>query len=139
MARVLIVGCGCRGGELAAALLDSGHAVRATTRRRERASEIDALGAEGAVADPDRLGTLMPLLHGTTVVCWLVGGERLESLATKLVDTHVRGFVCEAGQAGLAERFAETYRMPTAAIRADPADHEAWLAGALAAVDSLLS
>ena len=35
MARVLIVGCGCRGQALAAALLEDGHAVRGTTRSAE--------------------------------------------------------------------------------------------------------
>ena len=35
LARVLIVGCGCRGRALAAELVAGGHAVRATTRRSE--------------------------------------------------------------------------------------------------------
>jgi uncharacterized protein YbjT (DUF2867 family) len=139
VARVLIVGCGCRGGELAAALLNAGHAVRGTTRRPERAEEIAALGAEAAVADPNLLGTIMPLLQGTSVVCWLAPGARLESLAAKLVDTHVRGFVCEAPHAELATRYRATYHMPAAAIEADPADHAAWTAAAVRAVGSVLS
>ena len=130
MARVLIVGCGCRGGELARELLERGHAVRGTSRRPERAEEIGALGAEGVVADPDRLGTLMPHLHGTAVVCWLAPVERLPSLAAKLVDTHVRGFVCDAAGADLADRFAQTYAMPTAVIGRD--------GDAAACVDSIL-
>ena len=57
------------------------------------------------VADPDRLGTLMPALAGVTVVCWLMGsaedsldvhGARLRSLMEHLVDTPVRGLVYEA-------------------------------------------
>ena len=59
------------------------------------------------MADPDRLGTLLPLLAGVTVVCWLMGtaegddvaplhGDRLESLLAKLVDSGVRGLVYEA-------------------------------------------
>ena len=62
------------------------------------------------MADPDRLGTLLPLLAGVTVVCWLMGsadgddvtplhGDRLESLLAKLVDSGVRGLVYEAAAA----------------------------------------
>ncbi len=104
MARVLIVGCGCRGLALAGALAD--HAVRGTTRSRERVAELEAAGIEGVVADPDRLGTLVPALAGVTVVCWLMGsaagspevhGARLQTLMEHLVDTPVRGLVYEAG------------------------------------------
>ena len=35
--------------------------------------QIEAAGAEAAVADPDRLGTILPLLEGVSVVCWLMG------------------------------------------------------------------
>jgi Trk K+ transport system NAD-binding subunit len=41
LARVLIVGCGCRGVVLARSLLADGHAVRGTTRRPERAAVIE--------------------------------------------------------------------------------------------------
>ena len=65
MARVLIVGCGCRGRALAAALVDEGHAVRGTTRARGVGSPaIEAAGAEAVLADPDRLATLLPHLPG---------------------------------------------------------------------------
>ena len=105
MARVLIVGCGCRGRSLAGGLLERGLAVRGTTRDPARTGEIEAAGAEAAVADPDRLGTLLPHLQGVTFVYWLMAtagvpelhGERLRSLLEKLVDTPVRGFVYEAG------------------------------------------
>ena len=125
MARVLIVGCGCRGRELASALARAGHAVRGTTRDAGRIDEIEAAGAEGVVADPDRLGTLAPHLDGVSAVCWLMGrvaeealhGPRLESLLEHLVDTPVRGVVYEPagrhpGGREIARRAAERYRMP---------------------------
>jgi len=73
VARVLLVGCGCRGGELAKALLERGHAVRGTTRDESRFEAIAAAGAEAALADPDRLMTLMPHVEGVSVLCWLMG------------------------------------------------------------------
>ncbi len=103
MARVLIVGCGCRGRALAAELGE--HAVRGTTRSAERVPELEAAGIEGVAADPDRLATLVPALGGVTVVCWLMGsaegspdvhGDRLKTLMEHLVDTPVRGLVYEA-------------------------------------------
>ena len=97
MARVLIVGCGCHGRALAGELAGAGHAVRGTTRDPARVAGIEAAGAEGAVADPDRLGTVMAQLAGVSVVCWLMGsvdarsatalhGPRLQTLLQRLVD-----------------------------------------------------
>ena len=155
MARVLIVGCGCRGRALAGALRE--HAIRGTTRSPERAAELEAHGIEGAVADPDRLATLVPLLGGVTVVCWLMGGavdspgvhgDRLQTLMEHLVDTPVRGFVYEAAgtvDAELLERGAqivrtasETWRMPAEVVTADPAEHDAWLVAMTEAVGRTL-
>ncbi len=146
---MLIVGCGCRGRALAGALLDDGHAVRGTTRSAERVLEIEATGAEGVVADPDRLGTIMGQLAGVTLVCWLMGsaegevnGPRLETFLERLVDTPVRGIVYEAagGSAGAeAVRAAEErWRMPAEIVYADPAGREAWLAAMRSAVERLL-
>src|SRR5688572_32980191 len=118
MARVLIVGCGCRGSALGRAL-SAEHAVRGTTRSPERATAIDEDGIEGVVADPDRLATLVPTLSGVTVVCWLMGsavdspevnGPRLATFAEHLVDTPVRGLVYEAAgsmDAAFLDRGAE--------------------------------
>lgn len=124
MARVLIVGCGCRGQELARELTAAGHAVRGTTRDPGKTASIEAAGAEGAVADPDRLGTLLPLLAGVTVVCWLLGGvdepalhgDRLQSLLDKLVDSGVRGLAYEGTDAGaeLVRAAGVTHAMPVA-------------------------
>ena len=159
MARVLIVGCGCRGQELARELRAAGHAVRGTTRDAARLEPIEAAGVEGAVADPDRLGTLLPLLAGVTVVCWLLGsadgedvtplhGDRLESLLGKLVDSGVRGLVYEAAGsvdagvlaagADLVRRAGATHTMPVALIEAAPGADE-WTAAAQAAVDQVLA
>jgi uncharacterized protein YbjT (DUF2867 family) len=109
MARILIVGCGCRGQELTRELRERGHVVRGTTRKEERRAAIEAAGAEAAIADPDRLGTVLPHLPGVSAICWLAGDSpRLEPLAETLVDTHVRGLVCEPGPgAEAARRVAE--------------------------------
>jgi uncharacterized protein YbjT (DUF2867 family) len=123
VARVLIVGCGCRGQALARELVAAGHAVRGTTRSEDRAAAIAEAGAEPYVGDPDRIGTLMGALAGVTIVCWLLGdvpdpdlhGGRLRMLFEKLVDTPVRGVVYERalpeGEA-IARDAAERWRMP---------------------------
>jgi nucleoside-diphosphate-sugar epimerase len=162
VARVLIVGCGCRGRALARELRAAGHAVRGTTRDPAKADAIAAAGAEPYVGDPDRVGTLMDALAGVTILCWLLGtatGDpervaavhdgRLRMLFEKLVDTPVRGVVHEAagplppavlarGRA-VAQAAHETWRIPLAVIEADPAAHDAWLAAAGAAVADLLA
>jgi nucleoside-diphosphate-sugar epimerase len=157
MARVLVVGCGCRGRALAAALRAEGHAVRGTTRSADRLAAIESAGVEGVVADPDRLGTIMGQLAGVTVVCWLMGtataapelhGPRLETLLERLVDTPVRGIVYEAagtaepgllaGGAESVRAASERWRMPAEVVEAEPADHAAWLAAMRAAVERLL-
>jgi len=91
------------------------------------------------VADPLRLGTLLPHLAGVTVVVWLLGrvddadlhGPRLSALLEKLVDSGVRGFVYEDGPgAGLVRDAGERWRMPVAVAPAD---------GIVAAVESVLA
>jgi uncharacterized protein YbjT (DUF2867 family) len=156
VARVLIVGCGCRGLALAGALPD--HAIRGTTRSPERLAELEEAGVEGVVADPDRLATLVPALAGVTVVCWLMGsasaspevhGARLETLMEHLVDTPVRGFVYEAAggvDATVLERGAQivraasqTWRIPSEIVTTDPAGHEEWLGATKAAIERVLA
>jgi nucleoside-diphosphate-sugar epimerase len=122
VARVLIVGCGCRGQALARDLVAAGHAVRGTTRSQDRAAAIAGAGAEPYVGDPDRIGTLMGALSGVTIVCWLLGdvsdpdlhGGRLRMLFEKLVDTPVRGVVYERAAQGeaIARDAAERWRIP---------------------------
>ena len=156
---MLIVGCGCRGRELARALLAEGHAVRGTTRSPERLDAIEAAGAEAVIADPDRLGTIMVQLAGVSAICWLLGsatgpgaadlhGPRLQTMLERLVDTPVRGLVYEAAGsvdaallargAATVREAAATWRMPAEVVEADPADHPAWLAAMTAAVGRLL-
>jgi glycine/D-amino acid oxidase-like deaminating enzyme len=153
MARVLIVGCGCRGQSLARALAAEGHAVRGTTRDGARLRAIEAAGAEALVADPDRLVTMMPAIEGVTVVCWLMGtaepaalhGPRLESMLEHIVDTPARGLVYETGGAdrpegtAAAERVSRTYSMPVELVTADPAQHDAWLSEMTAGVARVLA
>jgi threonine dehydrogenase-like Zn-dependent dehydrogenase len=153
MARVLIVGCGCRGQALARALGEVGHAVRGTTRDRARLPEIEAAGAEAVVADPDRLVTMMPAIEGVSVVCWLMGtaeaealhGPRLESMLEHIVDTPARGLVYETGGVDRSEavasarRVARTYSMPVELLEEDPGAYDAWTAAAVDAVTRVLS
>jgi nucleoside-diphosphate-sugar epimerase len=159
VARILIVGCGCRGRALARELVGAGHAVRGTTRDPARLGEIEASGAEAAVADPDRLATVMQQLAGVTVVCWLMGsvdagaaadlhGPRLRTLLERLVDTPVRGVVYEAAGsadpdllaagAGAVRDATARWRIPAEVIEENPSDRDAWLAAATAAVGRLL-
>ena len=133
MARVLVVGCGCRGRELAGELRARGHAVRGTTRIQSHLAEILAADADAVVADPNRLATLTPHLDGVSVLVWMMAAaqgdgvealhsERLTALLETLVDTHVRGFVYEAAGsvdpalldqgAALVRRAGETFHMP---------------------------
>jgi len=140
VARVLIVGCGCRGQALARELVGAGHAVRGTTRWGARTAEISATGAEPYIGDPDRIATLMDALYGVTIVCWLMGtasdnpelhAGRLRMLFEKLVDTPVRGVVYEPALEGeaIARDAAERWRIPVEVV--EPG-------GARLAVDRLL-
>lgn len=161
MARMLVVGCGCRGQALAGALVGRGHAVRGTTRNESRLARIEASGAEAVVADPGRLSTLTPQLEGVSLLCWLmataqgspeavaaVHGPRLESMLDAIVDTPVRGVVYEAAGsveprllrdgAVIASRAAATHRMPVELVERDPSAHAEWLEEAVAAVDRAL-
>jgi uncharacterized protein YbjT (DUF2867 family) len=140
VARALIVGCGCRGRELGAALLEQGWAVRGTSRREEGLAAIEAAGIEPALADPERPATLLELVADVAVVHWLLGsavgtrkdlaaihGPRLERFLEHLVETPVRRFVYEAfgsldpailaGGATLVERAAATWHIPVEVLR----------------------
>jgi len=162
MARVLIVGCGCRGQALARALRERGHAVRGTTRHPQRRAAIAAAGAEPWIGDPDRIATLTDALDGVTVVCWLLGaargspaqldalhGPRLRMLIARSIDTTVRGLLYEAAGGAGAARLAAgaaTVReacgrseIPHVLLAADPDDREAWLAAALDGIERLLA
>jgi hypothetical protein len=152
----MLVGCGCRGRMLAAALAEEGWAVRGTSRTEDGVAAIEAAGAEGVLADPDMLGTITERIGDVTVLVWLMGaagetpnGPRLESLLERLVDTPVRGFVYEAvgsapadalaRGAAMVEAASERWRIPVRILRADPAEPDAWVEEARAAVAGVLS
>lgn len=161
MARALIVGCGCRGRELGAALAEVGWQVRGTTRGKSGAERIVDAGIEPAVADPLAVGTVFELIEGVALVYWLMGsargpaadvaavnGDRLESLLAKLVDTPVRGLVFEgdgtvarehlAEGARVAQEASERWRIPIEIVDARPADHATWREEMLAAGERAL-
>ena len=111
MARILVIG---DAPGLEEALAARGHAVR-------------------ALPEPENLGGILPELQGVSALAWLAGPDLLDSLAAKLVDTHVRGFACGPEGEGVAARFTQTYGMPTAIIRGtDPDD-------AVRAVESIIT
>ncbi|HET6998487.1 MAG TPA: hypothetical protein VFI03_07845 [Solirubrobacterales bacterium] len=107
-------------------LLTAGWAVRGTSRNEPGLAAIEAAGIEPALADPDRVGTVLELVGDVAVVFHLLGsaqgdpeavaaihGPRLERLMERLVDTPVRGVVYEASGSvdpGLLEAGAETVR-----------------------------
>ena len=141
---MLIIGCGCRGQQLARELVAQGHAVRGTTRDPERFAAIAATGAEPWRADPDRVGTLVAALAGVTVVVRLLAqvpdpelhGPRLRALLEKLVDTPVRAYVHErVGEQdeALVEEAARTWSIPVAVVPSEP-----WPLAAMAALIALL-
>jgi nucleoside-diphosphate-sugar epimerase len=162
MARALIVGCGCRGRKLGAALVADGWQVRGTSRFMEGLAAIGAAGIEAALADPDRVGTVLEHVGDVAVVVWAlasaegtpeqveaVNGPRLERVLERLVDTPVRGFVYEAvgsvpdevlatGRA-LVEAASRRWRIPAAMVDAPPGDHEGWTSAMASAVRDLVA
>jgi hypothetical protein len=163
VARILIVGGGCRGRRLASARLAEGDAVRITTRAEPGRAAIEELGAECWIGTPDRLATLRGSLDGVAIVCWLLAtaaGEpdelaalyttRLEFFLTQAIDTTVRGIVYEpagpgvpaaAADAGLAIAYelTERNRIPAVVLGHDAGEPAGWLAEARAAVGELLA
>lgn len=162
MARILILGGGCRGLALASEMLAEGHAVRITTRTEDGRAAIEATGSECWIGTPDRLSTLRGALDSVTVLCWLLGsaegsaeelrslhGTRLEYLLTQAIDTTVRGFLYESSAPARTatlvqdgERRARTLldlnSIPAVFVRAELTDRSGWLAEARAGVHALL-
>ena len=162
MARILVVGGGCRGRELAGWLTEQGHAVRITTRSADTRQEIERVGAECWPGTPERLATLRGALDGVGIACWLLAGargeqqellelhtRRLEFFLTQMIDTTVRGFVYEASgstpaAAALAEgeqiarRMCERNAIPLAVLEAGDGQGSAWQRQARSAIEDLL-
>jgi len=159
MARILIVGCGRRGQALARELRTLGHAVRGTTRDPKRAEDIEAAGAEPFIADPDRIGTLVPAFAGVTVMCLLLASAtgihddlqalhttRLEMLLMRTIDTTIHGVLYEAEGtideqllatgAQLVQSKCRQSQIRYALLKAEPAN---WLTEAVAGIEALLA
>ena len=162
MARIVIVGCGCRGLELAAALKADGHAVRGTTRSEARAKELAAAGVEPWIGDPDRIATINYSMENATILCWMLAsaqgepdqveplhGTRLQMLLERSIDTTIRGVLYEAHgslpdgilKAGSdeVERACSKNEIPWALLDADPNDHQQWVNEAKLQIDGLLT
>jgi nucleoside-diphosphate-sugar epimerase len=167
VARILIVGGGCRGRRLSEQLSERGHALRVTTRSESTRAAIEATGAECWIGTPDRLATLRGALDSVTIACWMLAaaggavdqvaalhGSRLEFFLTQAIDTTVRGFVYDAapvqGADVTREMLAQGERLvgsltqlnviPAAVIDgAVGGDDESWIAAASATVDALLA
>ncbi len=161
MARCLIIAGGRRGLALAAVLHGHGHAVRMTTRDRDRSDEIEAIGAEPFVGDPDRVATISRAFDHVGVACLLLGSAsgtaeqlralhdtRLEMLMERMLDTTARGIVYEAagsvdgrlldGGAEVVQRMCDRSLIPYRLLTADPADHAVWTDAAAEAVEQVL-
>jgi uncharacterized protein YbjT (DUF2867 family) len=161
LARALIVGCGCRGRELAGGLGSLGWKVRGTSRGRRGLDALEGADLEAVPADPDRPGTVLELCGDVGVVIWLLGsatgeretvaaihGSRLERLLEKLVDTPVRGFAYEAEGsidpavlaegAEIVERAGERWRIPIAFLT-EARDAPGWASRSAETVASLLA
>jgi hypothetical protein len=161
VARILIVGGGCRGRQLASALMADGQVVRLSTRTEAGRPAIEATGGECWIGTPDRLSTLRGALDGVTILCWLLGSaegsqeelkalhtSRLQFFLTQAIDTTVRGFVYETRGsrtpqlllegARIARAVAERNSIPARFLTADPKDIDAWVGDARAAIGSLL-
>ncbi len=161
MARCLIIGCGCRGIELARGLRADGHAVRGSTRDPERLALLEAEGIEPVLGDPDRIATLAPALDHVAVAYILLGSAggtaealralhstRLDMLLSKILDSTVRGIVYEAAgsvpsdvlAAGAmrVRAFAEDSRVPYVLLESDPGALESWVSQARSAVATVL-
>ncbi len=162
MARILVVGGGCRGRELAGRLIGEGHAVRITSRSQETRTAIEGVGGECWPGTPGRLATLRGALDGVAIACWLLAGAtgppqelvelhtlRLEYFLTQMIDTTVRGFVYEArgttAAAGalaqgqeIARTVCERNAIPLAVLDRTAAEEGRWQELARAAIEQLL-
>lgn len=159
--RVLLIGGGCRGLELAGELVLAGHAVRVVTREESRRAAIEQAGAECWIGDPDVVGTLRYALESVTILVWALGtasgtpaavaalhGPRLEMMLGRAVDTTVRAILYEAAGsvpaevlaagAAMLRRTAGLHQIPCATLECDPADRSGWVAEARAAIGELI-
>jgi uncharacterized protein YbjT (DUF2867 family) len=155
VARALIVGCGCCGRELGAALQDAGWVVRGTSRSEAGAAAIEAAGIEAQVADPGRIATVLDAIEGVSLIYWMFGtvaepalhGPRLERLLEEIVDTPVRALVYElndelepdaaAAAFGALRSANERWRIPFEVVAAERGT-DSWLQGMVDAARELV-
>ena len=161
--RVLIVGGGCRGLDLARELVAEGHAARCVTRSEDGRAAIEAAGGECWIGTPDVIGTLRYALENVTLLFWLLGtasgdeqkvaalhGSRLRMMLEKTTDTTVRGVVYEASgpvgepllSSGVAEMelARDKNAIPFALLHSDPlGDRDVWLFESQKAITTLLA
>ena len=133
MARILIVGGGCRGRRFAERMVEQGHAVRATTRSEAGRTAIEVTGAECWIGTPDRLATLRGALENVTVACWMLAcargadeeiaplhSSRLEFFLSQAIDTTARGLIYDAwavpGEPNESDADGADARRPTNAM-----------------------
>jgi hypothetical protein len=118
------------------------------------------VGLEAAVADPDRVGSILDHATDVTIVFWLLAsadgepeaiaaihGPRLERLLEKLVDSPVRGFVYEAAGSVRDQHLAtgakamrhanERWRIPVEIVDELPEHWKAWARAMTAAAERL--
>jgi nucleoside-diphosphate-sugar epimerase len=75
--RVLVLGCGYVGLRLVRRLVEEGHEVTGTTRRRDRFPEIEAAGARPALAEALEANSILPLVDWRPQVVYdLVAPQR---------------------------------------------------------------
>jgi hypothetical protein len=117
-------------------------------------------GIEAAVADPDRVGSVLDHIGDVTLVFWTLGsaqgtdqalaalhGPRLERLLEEIVDTPVRGVVYEAAGsvppshlergAAIVGEASRRWRIPVEIVNSDPGEWEAWVKAMLQAAERL--
>ncbi len=133
------------------------------SRRPERRSAIEAVGAEFLEGDPDRIGTLRYACENVTVLVWALAsatgddqekvdalhGSRLKMMLERTIDTTVRAVVYEAAGTlpdrvlaegvSVVEAMCRKNEIPFSILRADPADAGAWADAADAAIAELLA
>jgi hypothetical protein len=165
VARILIVGGGCPGRELAARMVGAGHAVRVSTRTERGRAEIERSGAECWIGTPDRLATMRGALDHVTIACWMLAGadgereqlqdlhgSRLEYFLSQAIDTTVRGFLYDATPSGgvpeqllaegvqIVKRMTELNAIPAVVLGGEHerGDRDGWVARASGAIERLL-
>ena len=66
---------------LARELIAGGHAVRGTTRSVGRVADIERVGAEPFVGDPDRVATIARAFDHASIACVLLGSAQGDAAA----------------------------------------------------------